>query len=128
MRIAVPTDDGVTIAQHFGRSAAFLVFEVENKVIQSRETRPNGMHKSDDGHQCAHGEGHTGHSHSPIVDALAGCQVVLCGGMGGRAAEALGAAGISAIMVAPLGTAEETVAAWLGGTLPQAPGGFCRCH
>ncbi|HWQ52293.1 MAG TPA: hypothetical protein VN442_01325 [Bryobacteraceae bacterium] len=31
---------------------------------------------TDDGHQCTHGEAHTGHSHSTIVDALAGCQVV----------------------------------------------------
>ena len=29
MKIAVPTNDGVTMSHHFGRSAAFLVFDVE---------------------------------------------------------------------------------------------------
>jgi predicted Fe-Mo cluster-binding NifX family protein len=42
MRIAVPTDDGVTLSAHFGLSAAFLVFELENGQFTKRETRPDG--------------------------------------------------------------------------------------
>ena len=41
MRIAVPTNDGTSISEHFGRSAAFLVFETENAQIKSREVRAN---------------------------------------------------------------------------------------
>lgn len=39
MRIAVPTNDGITVSPHFGRSAGFLVFEIEERRIKSREMR-----------------------------------------------------------------------------------------
>ena len=39
MRIAVPTNDGTSISEHFGRSAAFLIFETENGKIKSRSQR-----------------------------------------------------------------------------------------
>jgi len=37
MKIAVPTDDGKTISQHFGRARSFAIFEVENGEIVSKE-------------------------------------------------------------------------------------------
>jgi len=41
VKIAVPTNDGATLSQHFGRSAAFLMFEVEDGRITSQELRAN---------------------------------------------------------------------------------------
>ena len=129
MRVAVPSDDGETVAQHFGRSAAFLVFEIENGEIRGPEARPNRMHASPAG-ECASGGHHdgAGHSHAGILAVLADCEAVLCGGMGSRAANELAAAGIAVVMAPPAGSARETVAAWLSGSLEAAPGGFCRCH
>ncbi|MBD3286894.1 iron-molybdenum cofactor biosynthesis protein, partial [candidate division WOR-3 bacterium] len=37
MKVAVPTDDGKRIAEHFGRASSFLVFEVNEKEIVSKE-------------------------------------------------------------------------------------------
>jgi predicted Fe-Mo cluster-binding NifX family protein len=129
MRIAVPTDDGVTLSGHFGRSAAFLVFEVADGQIVSRETRPNQPHHGSGTGECGQGGhgGGQGHSHAGIVGTLAGCQVVLCGGMGWRAAEALKAAGLSVVPVSRTGPAEELVAAYVKGALPASQNDFCRC-
>jgi predicted Fe-Mo cluster-binding NifX family protein len=53
--------------------------------------------------------------------------LVLCLGMGGRAAEALHSCGIETRFLAAPGTADEVVAAYVAGTLPPANGSFCRC-
>jgi predicted Fe-Mo cluster-binding NifX family protein len=122
VRIAVPTNNGSSISPHFGRSAAFLVFEVEDGRIGSPALRPNGAC-----HAHAPGGGHEAHSHAGILASLEGCDVVLCGGMGWRAAEALRSAGIAAVMVgAPL-SPENAVRAYLDGELPAGQEGFCRC-
>ncbi len=39
MRIAVPTNDGNSISEHFGRSASSLVFETENGKIKSHSLK-----------------------------------------------------------------------------------------
>jgi predicted Fe-Mo cluster-binding NifX family protein len=124
MKIAVPTNDGVTLSEHYGRSAAFLIFELENGRITKRETRPNRAHHAGGDGECQQGGGH---SHAGIVTALAGCDVVLCGGMGGRAAEALRAGGITPVPVSATGSAEEIVAAYAAGSLIAPGDNFCRC-
>jgi predicted Fe-Mo cluster-binding NifX family protein len=128
MRIAVPTNDGTSVSPHFGRSAGFLVFEVEDGRIKSHELRSNTM-------QHSHAEGGCGHdpvqpehpSHDRIVVALAGCDVVICAGMGWRAAQALKAGGIGEVVFATPGPAEEAVAAFLAGKLTATDENFCRC-
>jgi len=129
MKIAVPTNDGISISEHFGRSSSFLVFEVDNGTIKSRETRRNGMGHSHDPGECHHDASGGAHrSHDGILSALAGCDVVLCAGMGWRAAEALKSSGIATILTAASVSADETVAAYLQGNLPSAEEGFCHCH
>jgi predicted Fe-Mo cluster-binding NifX family protein len=41
MKVAVPTQDGTSISQHFGRSKSLFVFEVEDKKIVGRSVRDN---------------------------------------------------------------------------------------
>jgi predicted Fe-Mo cluster-binding NifX family protein len=128
MKIAVPTNDGTSISPHFGRSAAFLIFEVENGTIKSRETRTNGTEHSHAQGECASHEAEAGqHSHQGIIAAIDGCQTVICGGMGHRAAEALKAWGITDIVVTVPGLAEDAVSKFLNGTLARMPENFCRC-
>jgi predicted Fe-Mo cluster-binding NifX family protein len=128
MRIAIPTNDGSTISQHFGRSAAFLTFDIENGEIKDRGLRPNGMEHTHEQGQCsAAGAGHEQHSHAGIVTTLAGCDAVICAGMGWKAAEALESAGIECITTPQAGRAEDAVRAYLGGTLQTGGPGFCRC-
>ncbi len=128
MRIAVPTNDGVSISRHFGRSAEFLFFDVEDKAITARATRSNaGQHSSDAGHAhrqcCEHGE----HSHAGVLSTLADCETVICSGIGDGAARALQARGVKIILVQP-GLAEEAVSAWLAGALAEKSESSCDCH
>ena len=60
MRIAIPTNDGATVSAHFGRSAAFLVFEVEQGQIQSRGggERNAGQHAHEQGSCGGNGAHH----------------------------------------------------------------------
>jgi predicted Fe-Mo cluster-binding NifX family protein len=127
MKIAVPTNDGTNISEHFGRSSGFLVFQIEEGRIAGRELRSNtGCHNHDEGGCGNHAAGGGDPSHSGIVRSIAGCETVISAGMGRRAAEALKAAGINPVVAACSGPAEALVAAYLAGTLP-AQGGLCQC-
>jgi len=127
MRIAVPTDDGTSIAQHFGRSAAFLIFETDSDRIAGRLTKTNHA-KHTQGSRGHHSTGSQQHSHSAILSALEGCEVVICAGMGSRAAEALKAGGVREIVVTTPGPAEGAVSDFLAGKLTRQAENFCVCR
>lgn len=89
MKIAVPSDEGIYLSQHFGRTLGFTIFEVNDGAIISQEYRENnftghamGQHH-DHQHDQQHGA-HQQHSHGRILSALADCSVVIAGGMGRR--------------------------------------------
>ena len=132
MRIAVVSDDGVTIAAHFGRASTYLVFETREGVIQAEETleKPTrhgaghgAWHDHAAGHEAGHDAGHgsgRGHggadTHRAMLDPIRGCDAVLAGGMGRGMQGHLKAAGIEAVLTAP-GPAREAVERWLAGDL-----------
>lgn len=129
MKVAVASEDGVSISHHFGRSRAFLVFEVEDKKIVGRSVRDNtftahARGECQDGHES---QPHEHHGHGPIVAALRDCDVILCYGMGWRAAEDLKQNGIQAFVLQGEMSPEAAVSAYLAGELGPA-GGLCRCH
>lgn len=126
MKLAVATIDGVSLSQHFGRSTGFVVFEVEGKSIKSRELRTNDRTPHAQG-LCTGEHEHGTHSHAGIVDLLADCSVVLCGGMGAGAATALTQQGIQPAIVPVMCTAEEAVSHYLNGETSPASSGFCSC-
>lgn len=130
MKIAVASADGVAVSPHFGRSACFIVYEVANQKIVSRETRSNEYTAFAKG-ECRGAEEHThhdeAHSHAGVVGALRDCVALLCGGMGRRAADELQANGIQPVVVGGDLTPDETVAAYLSGKL-KGTTGFCQCH
>lgn len=89
MKIAVPSNDGVNISAHFGRSKGFIIFETGGNQINSQSYIENtvtghamGHHNENEHHHEDHGS-HT-HSHTGILGALAGCETVIAGGMGQR--------------------------------------------
>jgi nitrogen fixation protein NifB len=127
MRIAVPTDDGTSIAEHFGRSAAFLIFETENGRITGRSTKTNHP-KHTQGSCGQHSMGSKAHSHAGILSALKGCDVVICSGMGSGAAAALKDGGVAEIVVTTPGPAEATVSAFLEGKLARKAESLCACR
>jgi predicted Fe-Mo cluster-binding NifX family protein len=128
-KIAVPSDDGLTIANHFGKCALFIVFNVQNEQVTGAETRPNttacnhGEH-ADTGH-CGHG--HTG-GHGGFVTLLHDCTVVLCRGMGMGAEQALAQNGILPVAAGEFPTAREAVDAYLNGGRTDVAVPACGCH
>jgi len=128
MKIAVASVDGVTISRHFGRSQCFLVFDIEGENIIDHSVRPNTYTRHAQG-ECdqQQSEHHEPHSHAQIVEALKDCDVVLCHGMGGRAAADLQKNGIQPFVIDRDLTPHEAVQRFLAGTL--RPGsGYCRRH
>lgn len=128
MKIAIPTNDGTSISEHFGRSAAFLIFEAENGQIKNHEMKTNGQQHPHAQGSCGHGPSEGAQpGHQGILSALAGCEVVICAGMGQRAADALKASGIHQIVFTTPGSAKDAVSTFLADKLIPQTGSFCRC-
>lgn len=96
MKIAVITDDGKTISQHFGRAPFYLVLTVEGEKITNREMRNKMGHNqfSTDQHMEHHDANHgldsTSHNkHVSMAEAISDCTAILCGGMGMGAYESM---------------------------------------
>jgi predicted Fe-Mo cluster-binding NifX family protein len=106
MKIAVITDDGLAVSQHFGRAAKYLVVTVENGQVIERQLRDKmgHAHFSDE----PHAEGKPGQPHGfdpaaqnrhmQMAKTISDCQVLLCGGMGRGAYESMRAQGIEPVV------------------------------
>jgi predicted Fe-Mo cluster-binding NifX family protein len=134
MKIAVATADGVSISQHFGQSSGFIVFDVEGKNVTHQESRTNEQTPHAQG-ICQHGhdqpqgqDGQSAHNHTGILAMIGDCEIVLCGGMGGGAAQALRQAGIRPVILPATGSADDAVSQYLNGTISEVQSGFCQCQ
>ena len=117
MKIAIASDDGKTIASHFGRTRGFVVFEVEQKTVKNREYRPNTF----TGH--ARGLEHAGHEidrHGPILTALSDCKAVISHGMGRRIYDDLKGAGIEVFITDEIDV-DNALDAYINGKLVDKP-------
>jgi predicted Fe-Mo cluster-binding NifX family protein len=128
LKIAIATIDGVSVSQHFGQSRGFVVFDVAGDQVKTRELRTNnhtphaqGLCNHDGEHQ------HGTHNHGSILELLGDCDVVLCGGMGAGAAQALRNHGIEPVVLGAPYSVDDAVAAYLSGTA-VAQTGLCNCH
>lgn len=90
MKVAVPSEDGVFLSQHFGRTPGFAIFEVADGNIVKREYRTNTFtgHVTEQHHGMGnheeHDADHAVRTHGRILAALGDCDVVIAGGMGRR--------------------------------------------
>jgi predicted Fe-Mo cluster-binding NifX family protein len=109
-RIAIATADGVSVADHLARSAAFLIVDLETGT---RETRARGRDA------CG--------NHRSFVDLAQGCRAVLCGGVGQGAVHALAASGIDCLVLAAPMSIEEALASFAAGTLVTTGERVCLC-
>lgn len=97
MKIAVITDDGKTISQHFGRAPYYLVLTIEEGKIVSREMRSkmghnqfSAGHQEEEHHGADHGTDAVSHNkHVSMAETIADCKALLCGGMGMGAYESM---------------------------------------
>ncbi len=96
MKIAVITDDGQTISQHFGRARFYSVFTIEDGKVVHDEMRDKLGHNHFAGehHEEQHGPGHgmdaASHDrHVQMAGSISDCEALICGGMGMGAYESM---------------------------------------
>jgi transcriptional regulator with XRE-family HTH domain/predicted Fe-Mo cluster-binding NifX family protein/mannose-6-phosphate isomerase-like protein (cupin superfamily) len=126
MKIALITDDGKTISQHFGRAPYYVVLTIEEGKIVSREMREkmghNQFHNQEHGneheaHGVAHGLDTASHDrHTSMAAAIADCKAILCGGMGMGAYESMRRLNIQPV-VTDLRDIEAAAQAFIDGKL-----------
>ncbi|MHB8973066.1 MAG: NifB/NifX family molybdenum-iron cluster-binding protein [Pirellulaceae bacterium] len=128
MKIAVASNDGVSVSQHFGRTSQFSIYEVEHDEIQAEELRDNIGTVGDEGDcEAHHAYQNRVHDYGQMIAALEDCRVVLCRGMGVRAAVALVRRGINPLVIAGDMSPRQAAEQYIAGTL-QPASGFCRCQ
>jgi predicted Fe-Mo cluster-binding NifX family protein len=109
-QIAIATADGVSVADHLARSAAFLVVDIESgaRDVRQRGTDACGNHRS-------------------FVELAAGCRAVICGGVGQGAVNALVARGIDCLVIRAPMTIEDALKGYVAGTLATTDERVCLC-
>jgi predicted Fe-Mo cluster-binding NifX family protein len=131
MKIAVASDDGRSIAAHFGRCAGFLIFDVADRKATQVEHRSNAGGQHNTGEDCTHGHHdhhHAVHSHESFTQLLADCQVIICRGMGRRAVADLEAGGIAPFIIAEEVSAHEAADRYADGRLKGSNISTCCSH
>jgi predicted Fe-Mo cluster-binding NifX family protein len=117
MKIAVATNDEQTVSGHIGRCRAFVVFEIEEGKIISKEFRENvftSHHKPEAVHH-EHGEG-AGHNHSQLIEGLKDCSALISHGGGWRVVEDLRQNNIQPIFTDMI-LVDDAVRSYISGSL-----------
>jgi predicted Fe-Mo cluster-binding NifX family protein len=123
MKIAIVTDDGKTISQHFGRARYYLVVTVEDSRVVNKEQRPKAGHHGEHAHE-SHASAGARHgfdtqaqaTHAGMMANVADCQLVIAGGMGWGAQASLKQAGIDVFMTDKIDI-DEAINLYLQGKL-----------
>jgi transcriptional regulator with XRE-family HTH domain/predicted Fe-Mo cluster-binding NifX family protein len=124
MKIAVITDNGKTISQHFGRAPYYLVLTIEEGKVIEREMRDKmghsqfaAQHGEHGDHEIDHGMDASSHGkHLSMAETIADCKALICGGMGMGAYNSMRSLNIQPI-VTDLVSIDEAVKAFIDGKL-----------
>ena len=111
MKIAITCENG-SVFQHFGHTPEFAVFEIENGKITASKMLSSGG---------------SGHGALATLLTLEQVDVLICGGIGGGAINALGSAGIEVIGGAE-GDVRQVAEAFAAGTLQVRQDFHCNHH
>ena len=126
MKIAIISEDGLSISQHFGRAPYYMVLTVEEGRIVDSETRPKAGHRTfaaQERPRLTPGERHgydagSQAKHQSMAEAINDCEVLIAGGMGWGAYESLKGYGIRPI-ITDVGDIREAVVRYIDGNLPD---------
>jgi len=113
-KIAVGTSDEHSVCDHFARSSAFIVHELHEGRIMSTDVRRRGTDA------CG--------NHVSFLDLLAGCSVVLCGGISENMEAFLTTHGIESVVADGKHSVAEAVKLYIAGKLPTTSRRSCICH
>ena len=111
MKVAVTYENGM-VFQHLGKCQNFLVLNIENNEIKERNLLSSG-----------------GNGHGALAQLLKqkAVDVLICGGIGQGARNALKGAQIQ-VIAGVTGNADVAVDAYLNGSLKDDPRGACNHH
>ena len=125
MKIAIVTNNGQTISQHFGRASHYAIFSIENGEVKDTEMRERHTghkaqqheheHHHDHNNNNAHGIGQD-EKHDAMAKEIADCQVLIAGGMGRGAYMRFFQNGINVIMT-DITDIKQAVDAYIKGEL-----------
>jgi predicted Fe-Mo cluster-binding NifX family protein len=111
VKIAVASNNGETVAQHFGRVRRFVVLTIADGRVTGREIREaTGPHGSD---RAEHGGGC-----EQAIAAIADCDAVVVGGMGRGAYLHCRDAGVEAVLT-DARRVDEAAERFVRGELPN---------
>ncbi len=123
IKIAVVTDDGSTISQHFGRAKFYEVLFVEKGKVVKRERREklghNNFAQEEHHHKPGEQHGFDEHSHSKhisMAEAIKDCQILLARGMGNGAYQSMLQLNIKPV-VTDIKNIDEAVQAVINGSI-----------
>jgi len=122
MKVAIASDDGKTISAHFGRTRGFIIYEIEDNTVKTRNYHINDF----TGHvRGLSGADHSVDRHGPILSALGDCKAVISHGMGQRIYYDLKQAGIEAFIVNET-DADKALELYLHNALEDNPDQGCE--
>lgn len=111
MRIAITFENG-NVFQHFGHTQQFKIYDVENgQIVREEVVDTNG----------------SGHGALAGLLANIGAEVLICGGIGAGAQNALKEAGVK-LYGGVSGNADDAVHAFINGNLGFNPNVKCNHH
>ncbi len=125
-RIAIASDDGENIAQHFGRCRMFVICEVDESVYRRCAVRANQFTGHSKG-ECGDSAPNHHHYHTAITEALKDCDAVISRGMGYRAMMDLQQAGIKPLFITRETNVLGAVEDYIAGRLSEGAGA-CSGH
>jgi predicted Fe-Mo cluster-binding NifX family protein len=129
MRIAIPSDDGITVASHTGRASGFVIFDLNEgqpRQVEYRTNRYTGHALGQCNEDEDHSHNHHHHSHDGLLGALHDCNIMLAHGMGPRLVNDLASRNIQVIFCDEI-QAEDAVRKLASGGLNTRDRSNC-CH
>lgn len=128
MKVAIATDDGSSVSQHFGRSKYYVVYQIEDGKIMGSETRPKASHTTraehhslETGPEPSHEHGiEEGSFHEQVLSNVRDCQAIVTRGMGRGIHSAIEELGMLPIVTLEP-SVEGAIQTYLKGTLTDHP-------
>lgn len=121
-KLAIPTDDGKTVASHFGRAQYFMLVEIDGdkeisrKLVENLHARGHhGEHGEHHGHG-GHGNGH-GHGHDEVFMSTGDIEGVIAVRIGPHMFEDLKARKIGVYLVSVETSIENAINSFIEGKL-----------
>jgi predicted Fe-Mo cluster-binding NifX family protein len=126
MKIAVISDDGKILSQHFGMAPLYVVATVENGKVTGKETRNKMGHQHFAGgqhqvHKPGEPHGYDADSqdkHARMAQNIDDCQVLLAGGMGWGAYDSMKSRGLE-VIITDVSDIDVAVNTYIKGELPN---------